>query len=263
MRGLFVQAKEQFRGQVRSVLIWGLSIGALGVMYMLLFPSMGKSVQQYINSLPSAYLQFLGTTGNLATPQGWLSMEMFNLVAPLSLPFFAMIVGARAIAGAEERGRMDVYLSNPVPRWGLVVSQFLSMALELAAMLGLIWFLTWMSAVALGVKIGAGPLAAAAVNLLPFSLFFGALALLLSAVVRRSATAVAVPAGLLVAMYAVNGVGGFSETVKPLRKFTLFYHYGSAVEHGVPWGSFLVILAAALLLLGLAVAAFEKRDIYT
>ena len=81
--------------------------------------------------------------------------------------------------------------------------------------------------------------------------------------VRRGALAIAVPSALLVAMYVLNGVGAVSDTLKPLRPLSLFYHYGSAVEHGVPWASFLLILAGALVLMGLAVAAFERRDIYT
>ena len=238
-------------------------MGLLGAMYMALFPSMGNLVQGYLDALPAAYLQFLGMQAGMGTPQGWLAMEMFNMVGPIALPFFTILLGARAVAGAEERGRLDVLLSNPVPRWQLVVSHFLAMAAGLVGILVLLFALTWVTAVAAGVKLGAGPIAAGSLNLLPFCLSFGGLALLVSTLVRRSALAVAVPGAVLVAMYVINGVGAVSNTLKPFRPISLFYHYGSAVEHGVPWASFLLILAGSLALVGLAVAAFARRDIYT
>lgn len=263
MSRLWAQVRELLRGQNRNILVWGLSMGLLGALYMALFPSMGKLIQGYLDALPAAYLQFLGMQAGMGTPQGWLAMEMFNMVGPIALPFFTILLGARAVAGAEERGRLDILLSNPVPRWQLVVGHFLAMAAGLVVILVLLFALTWGTAVAAGVDLGPGPVAAGSLNLLPFCLFFGALALLVSTLARRAALAIAVPGALLVAMYVLNGVGAVSDTLKPLRPLSLFYHYGSAVEQGVPWASFLLILAGALVLTGLAVAAFERRDIYT
>jgi ABC-2 type transport system permease protein len=253
---LWAQVRELLRGQTRNILVWGLSMGLLGALYMVLFPTMGKQAQGYLDALPPAYLEFLGMQAGLSTPRGWLAMEMFNLVAPLGLPFFTILLGARAVAGAEERGRLDVLLSNPVPRWQLVVSHFLAMAIGLAGILVLLFALA-------GVDLGPGPVAAGSFNLLPFCLVFGGLALLMSTLVRRSSLAVAVPGAVLVAMYVLNGVGAVSDSLRPLRPLSLFYHYGSAVETGLPWASFLLILAGSLALAGLAVVAFARRDIYT
>jgi ABC-2 type transport system permease protein len=263
MKRLWALVRELLRGQVRGVLTWGLSLGFLGALYMALFPSMGRQAQQYLDALPAAYLQFLGITNSLGSPRGWLAMEMFNLVAPLALPFFCILSGARAVAGAEERGRLDVLLSNPVPRWQLVVSNFLAMAAGLVGILALLFGLTWLTGLAMGVDLGPGPVAAGSLNLLPFCLFFGALALLTSTLVRRGSLAATIPAVVLVVMYVINGVGAMSDKVKLFRPLSLFYHYGSAVETGVPWTSFLLILAGALVLVGLAVLAFQRRDIYT
>ena len=115
MSRLWAQVRELLRGQTRNILVWGFSMGLLGALYMALFPSMGKLIQGYLDALPAAYLQFLGMQAGMGTPQGWLAMEMFNMVGPIALPFFTILLGARAVAGAEERGRLDILLSNPVP----------------------------------------------------------------------------------------------------------------------------------------------------
>ena len=68
---------------------------------------------------------------------------------------------------------------------------------------------------------------------------------------------------ILLLMYVVNALGNISSAMKPFRRFSLFYHYGSAIEHGVAWTSFLVTLAIALGFMALAIVAFNRRDIYT
>ncbi len=46
------------------------------------------------------------------------------MLAPLALAFFPILASAGAIAGAEERGTIDVLLGNPIRRWHLVVGSF-------------------------------------------------------------------------------------------------------------------------------------------
>jgi len=99
-------------------------------------------------------------------------------------------------------------------------------------------------------------------NLWPVCLFFGGLAMLCSALFRRRSLAVALPAAVLFAAYLIDTVGRASEDLEGLRPWSVFYYYGSAVEDGIDWANFSGIAAAALLFLALAVAAFQRRDIY-
>src|SRR3712207_6870721 len=54
-----------------------------------------------------------------------------SFLVPLALAFFPILASAGAIAGAEERGTMDVLLSNPIPRWQLVAGSFAATGLSL------------------------------------------------------------------------------------------------------------------------------------
>jgi ABC-2 type transport system permease protein len=45
--------------------------------------------------------------------------------------------------------------------------------------------------------------------------------------------------------------------------YSIFSYYGSAVKDGIDWTNFGGITACALVLVLLAVFAFQRRDIYT
>ena len=260
---LLVLTRQTLTEQKRNVLIWGVAMGLLGLMYVALYPSFKDTLNEALKDFPEAYLKMLGISTGVSDAAGFLNMEMFNLLAPLALPFFTILLGARAVAGTEERKALDLLLSNPVPRWQLVVSRYLSMAAGLAVVLLMLAVLTCLPAPVMGVDLSFWAVVQGAANIWPFGLFFGALALLCSSVLRRGAAASGIAAGVLIAMYVLNAVGSAVESVKEVRKASLFYYYGAAILDGIDWVSFTVILLLSMGLTALAVLAFNRRDIYT
>jgi ABC-2 type transport system permease protein len=127
-------------------------------------------------------------------------------------------------------------------------------------MLGLF---TWVPAVLLDVDLSVKRTAEAVLNLWPLCIFFGGLAVLCSAVFHRRVLAVAVPGAALVATYFVDALGNLVEKLEDAQPFSVFYHYGSAIEDGIDWADFSGISLAALVLVLLAVLVFQRRDIYT
>jgi len=256
---------RSLREQARGILVWGVSLGLLNLLYVALYPGFKESLGKYLETMPAQYLQFLGinVAGGQFSLASFLNMEMFGIIAPLAIPFFVILLGARAVAGAEERTQLDLLLSNPVPRWQIIASKFATMAVGLVVILAFLWIFTYVPTLFLSEKLAVGDLTNAVLNLLPFSLFFGGLALLLSALLRRTAIVIAVPAALLVAMYVVNGLANVVESFKGFQRFSLFHYYGTAILDGIGWLGFVVILALATLLAALAAVAFARRDVLT
>jgi ABC-2 type transport system permease protein len=250
------------RTQAVSVLIWGLSLGLLDVLTVISYPAFKGSIKDTLNHMAPAARAMFGIQGSGTSLESWLALNTFNLIAPLALAFFPILIGARAIAGREERQSMDLLLSNPLPRWVLMAATALSMAIGLLGILFLFGLLTWLPAAPMGLHLTVASVAAAVLNLWPLCLWFGALALLCSALLRRSALAVAIPGALLIAMYVGEALGSMSPSMGFLRAVSLFHYYGSAVEHGMPWASFVVISVLALALTVMAGFAFYRRDIY-
>ena len=256
-------AKQQLRARVRSIAIWGVVLGALGALYVALFPSMSEFLRQYLEQASQQMQQFMGQLRDSMTIEGWMEMEFFNSIVPMALPFLVIPFGARAISGSEERKTLDLLLSNPLPRWHLVASSLATMAGSLACVLAITWVLTSIAVPAAGVGLGPGRLAAGLVVLWAFCLLFGALALLVSAWVRRSFLAIVIPTAVLVAMYVVGNLAQVSKKAEPIRVFSLFYHLGHPLKGDFPWTAVLLMLAAICVIAGLTVAVFNRRDIYT
>ena len=256
------------RSQVRSVVIWGVALGLLSLITVAFFPSLEDQGQQ-LNELMKNYppemreLFGMGEGTDLATIEGFLASQVFSFMAPLALAFFPILASAGAIAGAEERGTIDVLLGNPIPRWQIVVGNFAATAISTLGIVAILSLFTWVPAVLLDVDLSLEKTAEATLNLWPLCIFFGGLALLCSAVFHRRVLAIAIPGFVLVATYFVNALGGAVEDLEDAQPLTVFHYYGSAIEDGINWSNFSGVTLAALVLVLLAVLAFGRRDIYT
>lgn len=255
------------RLQRRSVLVWGLVLGAFSLLALAAFPSLQDQpqVNELIESYPPELRELfgIGPGTDLTTVEGFLHSQVFAFIAPLALAFFPILAAAGAIAGAEERGTLDVLLGNPVHRWQLVAGSSAATAVSLLGILAVLWLLTWVPAVLLGIDLAPGTAAEAVLNLWPLCVFFGGLAMLCSAVFHRRALAVAVPGGVLVAMYFVDSLGSLVEALESVQPLSVFYHYGPAIEDGIDPASFAGVSGVAVILVVLAAMVFSRRDIYT
>lgn len=115
----------------------------------------------------------IGEGTDLGTIEGFLASQLFSFLVPWALAFFPILASAGAIAGAEERGTMDVLLSNPIPRWQLVAGSFVATTLSLLGILAMFSLATWVPAMLLDVDLSLREAAEAVLNLWPLCIFFG------------------------------------------------------------------------------------------
>jgi ABC-2 type transport system permease protein len=251
------------RMQRRGAIIWGVVLGLYSAAMVATFPTI-EGMQQ-LDQLMQSYPEGLREAFNLedlGTPEGYLDSQVFNL-APLALAFFPILASAGAIAGAEERGTIDVLLGNPLPRWQLVVGSFIATALSLLGIVALMGLFSWGTAVLLEVDLSLSTTAAAVLNLWPICMFFGGVAMLFSAVFHRRVFAITIPGVVLFGMYLIDVLGKVSEDLEDLRPASIFYYYGTAIKDGIDWTHFGGVTSVTLFLVLLAVLAFSRRDIYT
>ena len=251
------------RMQRRGAIIWGVVLGLYSAAMVATFPSIDG--MQQLDQLMQSYPEGLREAFNLedlGTPEGYLDSQVFNL-APLALAFFPILASAGAIAGAEERGTIDVLLGNPLPRWQLVVGSFIATALSLLGIVALMGLFSWGTAVLLEVDLSLSTTAAAVLNLWPICMFFGGVAMLFSAVFHRRVFAITIPGVVLFGMYLIDVLGKVSEDLEDLRPASVFYYYGTAIKDGIDWTHFGGVTLVTLFLVLLAVLAFSRRDIYT
>ena len=160
----------------------------------------------------------------------------------------AIGAGARAIAGEEERGTLDLLCERSRPR--LVLEKLAALVAELAVFAVILWGALAVGASAADMGIGLNKLAAATFDAALLALLFGVLALLVGCLSGRRAQALAVPAVAAVAAYLVNALAAIVSWLEPAQKASPFYHYvaGDPLRRGIaPTHSGLLLLAVAVL----------------
>ncbi|MBA2377295.1 MAG: ABC transporter permease subunit [Rubrobacteraceae bacterium] len=256
-------AAYMMRLQIKSVLIWGGVLGAYAAAIVASYLSFGdpERMEQIMSAYPPELMDAFGIS-DFGTIEGFLHGQIFNLI-PLAIAFFPILALSSAIAGAEERGTIDVLLGNPIPRWQLVVGSFFATAVSLLFIVAIMGGLMYGSAILMDVELDFAASVEGVLNLWPLSMFFGGLALLCSAIFHRRALAIAVPGFVLLAMYLADTLGRVSADLEVYRDFSVFYYYGAAITDGIDWANFFGVSGVAVLFALLAIVVFRRRDIYT
>lgn len=258
---LLIYARHLLGQYRRAAIFWALAVSLYSALMVLAYPAFEDSPALDMSSYPEA-LRKAFNLDNLNLIEPYLSSQFFQM-APLALSFYPITAFAGAIAGAEERGKLDILLGNPLPRRTVVLATWIAVALALLGILLVLGGTTWLAAVAVGVDLSARESFRGALNLWPICMAFGGLALALSATVRQRGVALGVPILALFLMYLGDVLGKIIASLANVRYASAFKYYGDAIVNGVPWGGAALLAAVALLLLALAIPLFERRDIYT
>ena len=166
--------------RARGALIWGAALGALGALFVAIYPSISGSsagMEQMVSSMPDAMKELIGFgAGTFGSVEGFVGGEMLSFLVPLALSFFPILLASSALAGAEEDGTVDVLMGNPLSRPQFVLGRFLAAAVLLLGIVTLMGAATWLTGVIADVDLGLGSMAAASLTLWALCISFGGLA---------------------------------------------------------------------------------------
>jgi ABC-2 type transport system permease protein len=252
MRLLSSPTAQALRGEWLGVLVWAVSVGALG----LVIGIVSKSVSSLgVSPRLERELAKLGV-GTILTPRAYIAFAFSFFLIALSALAVSQIAAARR---EEESERLETILAQPVGR-----SQWLGGRLGLAlGALGVTSFsaavLTWLGAVSQGVSLSLLRMLEAGANLLPVSVLFLGIAVLAYAVIPRAASAVAY--GLLVALYLWQLFGKLLGAPSWLVDATPFAHVGLVPAQSFRPGAAAVMVGIGLLAGLIAILAFRRRDL--
>jgi ABC-2 type transport system permease protein len=244
----------------RSLLAWGLPLGAMSAFIVAIFPSIEDSISKLVERYPVGLKEAFGI-GQLSNVEQYLQAEMLSLIVPLALGYLAVRAVASGLAGAAESGKLDVLLSAPVSRRRLCAAGFLATAAELAAVLLIIGIVTGVGSLLAGAGLQAGPAAAGFANVWPLALLFAGLGVVACAFSLRTSVVTGAVAGVLVAMYVIDLVGKLDPGLDWVRDGSVFRYYGNAIENGIEPLAFCGVTAAAVALAALGGWLFDRRDI--
>lgn len=260
IRPLRAVLRRGLRDHRRAPLSWGLPLGAMCALIVAIYPSIEDSLKELTQNYPRGLKEAFGIE-QLNTVEAYLDAEMFSLIVPLAIAFFAVRSIARELAVAEERGYLDTTLAAPLSRRNLVAGSFAVTALASAAVLAAVLGLTAIAAAVAGAGLSLSKLLAGVASVWPLAVFSSGVAVLAAGLLHRSAAVTAIAAGTLVGMYVIDLVGKLDESAEPFRYVSAFKYYGSGLTDGIDPAAFagLTVCGAALAIAGSLL--FERRDI--
>lgn len=250
--------------QRRGLLAWTLGITGVGVLYAAFYPTFNNpEMQQAIEAYPKGLLEAMGMT-DISTAAGYLGSTTYGLLGPALVIVMAAALGASAVAGDEEAGRLDVYLAHPISRWSFSLQRFAALALAMLVVCGVMGFaLIAISGPAQLGEIGPVNLLAGSLHLALLGIFFCGLALGVGAATGRRGLVYAATALVAVVGYFGNNLGptisglGWLREISPFR----FYLGGTPLSDGWQPADLGILAAAAIILVLAGTVAFDRRDL--
>lgn len=260
--------RRGLRDHRRALAAW--CVGAIGYVALVtaIFPSIHGSpqFQQLAESYPEVLKSFfgIGAGGDITTGAGYLDIELFSLMLPLLVLVMAVGSGARAFAGEEDAGRLELVLAYPVRRRDACLAKGAAVAAEVFAVSAVAGLALLVLDPIAGLDLRAGRLLGAIVSLAALGLLFGWLALAVGAALGSRALAIGIPVVLGAGGYLVNGLHGLAGWLDPFRLLSPFWLVGSApLQSGVDGPGLVVVLVVALVVLGAGSLLVEHRDLET
>ena len=264
-RMLGTSGAKTVRDQRRALVWWGLGFVGTVVMYAAFWPNVRENAEQltrYIQNMPAVIRNLIGGI-NFATAEGYVQSELFTFIAPTLLLVYAVGAGAKAIAGEEEAGSLDLLLSTPVRRSRVLLGKFGAM---LAATFGLV-LLMWLCVLAVGPLFDLTPnlagLTAMSINTFLLGLGFGTVALAIGAGTGSKGLAIGVPSGIALVTFILNALAPSVDWLEPFRLVSPFYYYSGSqpMLNGLDPVHAFALAAITVVSLGVALWMFERRDL--
>ena len=253
-----------------SMLAWAIIFVLMSMMMVSFFPSIEESasdMQDYIDNLPDAFKgMFGGEDIDLNTIEGYLSIELFSFFYPFMMLSFTILYGAGLIAGEEDSGTLDLLLSTPVPRWRIVLEKFLALVVFTVVVLAASYLGLLVGAPLAGVdNMDAGLMLGATIQMGLLGLFFGGLALAITGTQGARGMALGVTLGIAAITYLLFTMSDLAHLPDVLTWLSPWYYYDGAnvARDGVPVGYSALLAGATVLLVGVGMIAFQRRDVGT
>ncbi|WP_229758771.1 ABC transporter permease subunit [Peterkaempfera bronchialis] len=255
---------QTLRDGRRPLIGWTVGTALAGAMYASFYPQVGGAMGDLTDSLPDGLKQAFNME-DLSSAAGYLGSTPFGVVIPLLVLFHGAATGARAIAGDEESGFLDLLLAHPMGRVRLVLHRYGALATGSAAIAAavLLMMLAIRSPAEL-TTVSAAEFAAQCLGLALLGAFFGALAVCIGCFVGRRGLVFGVTAAVGVVSYALNAFGpqirlGWTRALSPFH----YYAGGEPLKHGFQWADAGVLALGCAVLVALGAWAFRRRDIGT
>lgn len=245
-----------------QITAYGVGIALYAALIVLMYPYLKETFAAL--ELPEGYAAFFGQEGSdFSDARLYLTTELLSWV-PLIAAIYAVVASTGLLAGDEQRGTLDLLLSQPVSRSRLFAERVGGLVIG-ALLIGLVAAVGF-AVPALFVDLGdISPLvlARAMFNLVPLMLACAGLGLLVAALAPSRGIAGGIVAVETVVVFVLNSIANLSDSLDPLHYLSPFYYADAnvALTQGPdPW-HVVVLLGAFAVLTAVALRVFVRREL--
>jgi ABC-2 type transport system permease protein len=258
---------HEFRSRLKSVLIWSVSISALIGFFFSIFPSFADQaalINEMMSKFPPALLDAFGMgRTNMATVLGFYSFLFIFVQVCLAIQ--AGNYGFGLVSVEEAEWTADFLLTRPVSRMQVLNSKLLAALASLTVTNAVVWAVTFASIAVFHGKYEyeSGPIVLLLVSIVIFQLFFLAVGLAISLLVKRVRSVTPYSLGLGFGLYVLSAFMGMFGT-EVLEYITPFKHFDPVyIAQNKSFDTPLVLLnvAISLVALGIGYWRYTRRDI--
>jgi len=244
-----------------SLIWWIIGVALYTIINIAVYPSFKDSILLQTQSYPQALIDAFGLS-NLDQLGPYLYAQVF-LMLPLVLSFLPVTAFAAAVAGAEERGGLDVMLTQPVKRRTLIIAHWVVAVICVGAVLLVTGLLSWLTIQLIGEELGLLDTMKAAWSVFPVTIAVGTIGLVLSAFMRSRGAVLGASIGIIFLLYLIDVIGKINQDLDNLRYVSPFRYFNDVFTYVIPAWHYLLLTGVALVLLLVSIQAFQRRDIYT
>lgn len=238
-------------------------IGAVTLALLLIF---GMSVYRDVDvafwdDLPDAFRTMFGIPQG-ADVGGLAYGAIYSGYGMLTMAAIALAAGAAAVAGEERDGTIGLLFGNPLSRTRMVAAKSASLVVVTAIGFAILWFAAVAAPAMLDVDIGTMDITALMVMMFANALFYGFLALAISAWTGKTGVAIGASAGVLVLGFVLAGLLPLFEATEEFARLLPWYYFSSSepMLNGIDWAHLGVLVGGSVAFAGIAAVGVNRRD---
>jgi len=259
--------RQELKMSLRSVISWSLAVAALILVFVSLFSSFAKDaalLTEMMDNFPEQLLAAFGMIGvDLAKILGYFSLAF--LFVQICLAIQAANYGFGLVSIEEREWTADFLLAKPVGRSEILTSKLLAALSGLAVTDAVVWISTFVCFTLFkgDSTYETSTLVLLLASIVPFQLFFLAVGLVVSLLVKRIRNVTPWAMGLGFGMYILSAFGDMLgesvfENITPFKHFQAQY-----IIRNAAWDLPLVLVSVVAIVISVAAShlLYARRDI--
>lgn len=262
---------EQLKRGWRNSLYWGVGLGLL-VFYVTAAiedPAIIDSYRGILEALPPAMLSAFGISSPdlLTSPEGFIAFAGFAY-GSLALAVYGVLSGLNILSNDEDGGMLNTLLALPIPRWHVIVERFLAYTVMLFVIVMMLFGGIVLGAAVFGVDINLMTMFLGCINMMPAVLAIIAVTALFSSLIANKLIVTGLSAGFVLASYvfdvvadAVSDTNSVAEVLRQISVFNYLDAEAVVINGSLQPSNIILLLTVAVICVGIATVAFERRDI--